>query len=993
MVQSWSGFKKMAEYKEFHNRRRVFMRTLRKFTCFVLAVAMMISGMTFASAASQEAKNLNKLGLLLNITDEELNQKLDRVIGITMVLKSLGYKDEDVKNKAADNPFVDMDKHSWAKGFAAVAYENKITTGINDDAKNRQFGPANELSKKQLLTFMLRVLGYDSAEAWTNTESLADKAGILTDNSELDHNFTKDDAARIMYRAMNAKLVGKEGRLIDRLVDKGKVKKENAIAVGLMEPEKPKTLEVESVVASNLRQIKVTFNREVDSATAKKLSNYKLTNEKGSSSKSISEVTVKEDGMEVLLTVGAPLSSSSNPSVLEVRREYILTIKDIKDTTGQVLAKTEKNFIAEDEQYPEIESLEFVGPRNVKITFSEPIKTVGTVKIYQGNSSFSAKKPEIDSAVANVVNLETYSSFKAGTNYTFEISEMKDFANYPNKIYVEEKTYEKEEGAPTANVVSADPAKVEVAFDRPVKGLTNKHFYHSFSSYVAKEIYKDAALKQKVSSNEYVSKVWVVFANGTSNDHPVTDKAEFNILGKVNALQIQDNWGNHFQDFRQVVHVTVDNNPPVIEEVDVQSETQIIVTYNKDLSAAGTYKIIDSNGKTLANPSASLSGRKVTLKFAKITNKTAILEIRGVKDNTFNKNEMPLERRDIEFTDKTFEGVISADFKSRTESGKIVGGEIFVSYEEEVKDNALESKNYQVKLGSNTEKLDGQSISFGESNKMVIISLDEVMAKKISDSLSSARFIMGQGVTDAAGNVYRDFSKEIPLTGVSSSTWQKGNLIKDGDITKVEFHFNRGIRNILKDTGVRVQITPGLVFDNSELLSAPELRVDSLNIKNEDNRIVEVTLSHDLYIADGLFFNVEEGTFEDIHDVKVSGFTTSLLTDKVAPAFATKDGKRIVKAIKDMPSDYYIVIEYTEEIMPDSLSLSTYEITGTDDFTIEGRPTAGGRKVWIHVKPKTGADFTADFTITQVGVIQDVAGNRLNGDNEAMEVVRDSSWQ
>ena len=141
------------------------MKKLRKLTCFVLVLALMLSSLTFVNAASQEAKNLNKLGLLLNVSEEELSQTLDRVIGITMVLKTLGYKDEDVKSKASDNPFVDMDKHSWAKGFAAVAYENKITNGVSLNEQKKEFGPTRPLTKKQLLTFMLRVLGYEEGRA------------------------------------------------------------------------------------------------------------------------------------------------------------------------------------------------------------------------------------------------------------------------------------------------------------------------------------------------------------------------------------------------------------------------------------------------------------------------------------------------------------------------------------------------------------------------------------------------------------------------------------------------------------------------------------------------------------------------------------------------------------------------------------------------------------------------------------------------------------
>ena len=972
------------------------MKKLRKLTCFILALALTLSSLTYVKAASQEAKNLNKLGLLLNVSEEELSQTLDRVIGITMVLKTLGYKDDDVKSKASDNPFVDMDKYSWAKGFAAVAYENNITNGVSLNSQRKEFGPTQPLTKKQLLTFMLRVLGYDEAKAWNNTEELARQAGILTDNSENDSHFTKDDAARIMYAAMRAKLQNNEGRLIDRLIAKGKVTRANAISVGLLEQERPKTFEIESVVADNLRQIQVVFTREVDKDSAKRTANYRLNGAKGVGSRTISEVTLKDDNRTVLLTVGENLSQSTNPSVLENRRDYVLVVKDVKDSTGQMISRVEKEFTAQDATAPEVQGVEFTGPKNVRIIFNEPIKTLGKVKVSQGNSNISTGRLAIDPAQANVVNAEIYSNFRSGVSYRFETSEMKDFANYVNILYVEDKVYETDHSTPTATVVAADQGKVEVVFDRPVKGITAKHFYHSYPHQTAKEVYKDSALKQKVNSSEYVSRVWVVFATGlSSSDYPLPPQAEFYILGKADALQITDSWNNKFSDFREYLSVAADHSAPAIDNVDVQSETQIVITYNKNLSPAGSYKIIDGNGRTLATPSASLSGKTVTLRFSKIQNKSAILEIRGVKDNTLSRNEMSLETRAIEFTDKTFDGVVSADFKTIMEGSRIVGGEIYVNYNEGVADNALDPKNYYLEFGSLRADLKDQRFAFGDNNRTVVITLDEILGKRVADNLGGTRLVVG-GVTDIAGNSAFGFQTSTVLTGVVAAVMTKAVLVNDNGTSKVELHFNRSLHSILRADGVTVLNNPEFVYDNTESLTSPEgLRVLDYNIKSDDSRVVEVLLSRTVYSPRNLKLAVSSNVFEDAHNARVAGFSVETIEDKVGPKVLTKDGKKQATAAKE-GSAYYVSVKYTEAIDPNSLSSATYRIDGTDDFRIVGRPelmTSDPREVRVWVQPQPGANFSYNFGITQTQTISDTSGNRLEPDNEVIEAVRNNNWQ
>ena len=99
---------------------------MKKILAFTLALAMVLSTMTVTFAASKEVEALANLKLLLNTTDAEVNAELNRAVGLAMVLKALGYTQEDANAKAADNKFTDMEKAAWAKGFATLGEQAGI---------------------------------------------------------------------------------------------------------------------------------------------------------------------------------------------------------------------------------------------------------------------------------------------------------------------------------------------------------------------------------------------------------------------------------------------------------------------------------------------------------------------------------------------------------------------------------------------------------------------------------------------------------------------------------------------------------------------------------------------------------------------------------------------------------------------------------------------------------------------------------------------------
>lgn len=107
--------------------------------------------------------------------------------------------------------------------------------GITRGTSSTTFSPQEKLSEKEFVAFQLRALGYDPSEAWNNAVTIAISAGIVANNNSLESmKYTKADAADVMFAALNAKIQGviPEVKLIDHLVKRGVVDKENAIAVG-----------------------------------------------------------------------------------------------------------------------------------------------------------------------------------------------------------------------------------------------------------------------------------------------------------------------------------------------------------------------------------------------------------------------------------------------------------------------------------------------------------------------------------------------------------------------------------------------------------------------------------------------------------------------------------------------------------------------------------------------------------------------------------------
>ncbi|AVM68714.1 hypothetical protein C3V36_05355 [Lachnospiraceae bacterium oral taxon 500] len=790
---------------------------MKKILAFTLALAMVLSTMTVTFAASKEVEALANLKLLLNTTDAEVNAELNRAVGLAMVLKALGYTQEDANAKAADNKFTDMEKAAWAKGFATLGEELKLTNGVSVEPK--LFAPAAKLSKQAFVTFMLRALGYDSNEAWAKAGELAKEAKLVEDATLEDASFTKGEAAVVMYNALMAKVQGDEkGRtLAEKLVADGKMNKELAVANGLVSGE-PEKLEVAEVKADNLREAVVTFNGTVDKATAEKVGNYKATG------KTFGKAKLMEDNKTVVLTL-------SGNNAFENNKTIKLTVTGVKNVAGVVMAKQEINFTPKDVEYPTVKSVVYTGPKSLEITFSEPMKSAGKVVLKAGNSTLSATA-KVSKGDEKVVEVTMFSTLKDGTEYLVCVGDpknndqyAKDYANYPNIYFEGTYAYTADKTAPEAKIVSADQKVVAVEFNKPVTGLTVKHFYHSFAAYTAKKLYKDAELKEALTDkNEAVSKVWVQFydeklaKNDRGNALPAGN-VQFTIMNEADKVKIQDNWKNNFASTTFDLTIVADREAPEVVSVEVDGEKDIKVTFNEKISniKRERFTLLDKDGKEIEKGSKMKVSAEDGDKVAKLSlsesyaGKTVTLQIKGIKDASLYENMMADYTTTFEFGDKTWKGLKTVEFKREGSAPENYRFFVYATFGEDMDSSAVNVDNYKFQKGGKTVKVKGSADFFEGKANIVVFELS--YDKDKNDGSTDASFVADNGLTayvdnsvsllvnnavkDLAGNTNPNFQQAHPIINWSKTEGApKIEKVEAVETRKVVVKFDKNLQEI-----------------------------------------------------------------------------------------------------------------------------------------------------------------------------------------------------
>ena len=185
-----------------------------------LALVMIVMSVTCFAVGTSDvntADALNELGLFLGTENGyELEKGLTRAEGVTLLIRMIGME-EKAENGVFNNSFTDVP--GWAAGYIGYAFANNITNGTGVTT----FSPDTAMTDYMFLTLVMRALNYfDKGNAsqfvWNNPYALAKELGLI-ETVEADKEFTRADAIRVFWNALNVELNGTEITLAERLVE------------------------------------------------------------------------------------------------------------------------------------------------------------------------------------------------------------------------------------------------------------------------------------------------------------------------------------------------------------------------------------------------------------------------------------------------------------------------------------------------------------------------------------------------------------------------------------------------------------------------------------------------------------------------------------------------------------------------------------------------------------------------------------------------------
>ncbi|MCA0385989.1 MAG: hypothetical protein LCH34_10365 [Firmicutes bacterium] len=184
----------------------------------VLLLGLVLGSGSFAAETvkyTEQAEVLKSLGLF-NGTNVgfELERAPKRVEVAAMLVKFLG-AEEEAKAKQYKHPFTDVP--AWANHIVGYMYEKKLTTGIG----NNLFGSLNPASAKDYTVFLLKALGYGSADfTYNETMNFAVSKGLYTaaEKATLESTtFKRDEMVFSSYKSLFTKVKGSTQLLSEKL--------------------------------------------------------------------------------------------------------------------------------------------------------------------------------------------------------------------------------------------------------------------------------------------------------------------------------------------------------------------------------------------------------------------------------------------------------------------------------------------------------------------------------------------------------------------------------------------------------------------------------------------------------------------------------------------------------------------------------------------------------------------------------------------------------
>lgn len=765
----------------------------KKLVALVLAFALVFSTFTAAFAAEAlpaDAQAAVTLGMLkgdttAGVTTAYLATAPSRLQAAILYLRLKGLEQEALAYTSAVN-FTDANTEKWEGGRNIMAYlKNHPELGWQGD--NGYFKANDKIKAQDYYKVMLEALGYKQNTTsvigdftYDQTIQFAASKG-LTKVADVT-NFTVAGVATATIEALKANVKGSTKTLAASLVEAKILNEAAAIAAGVYTAA-PVALAVTSVSANNLKQITVTFNKEVDKASAETAGNYVIAT---SGTATMGTAALQADKKTVVITLATKAAQ---------QEAITLTVKNVKDAAGVKMTSVDKDLTFLDFTLPVAEKIELTGPKQLKITFNEPIDSAVAGSVLVENGIYGAT-PAIS---GNTVVVTLATTLTEGS-YNVKVSGYKDYAGYVAADKVLTFNYVKDATNVVATVKEATQTYVIVEFNKAVLGtLTADNFYHTFTAWKPSTVVDTNG--DALNPANYYTQVKLTFpANGFPIPAGTTKLVVLKAQGLAN--EVVDQWGNKMaEDATLAVTVAADTTAPTVTKVEATAENTVKVTFSEPVTGAATaanYTIKGADGKvvaqTITNPiayDANAYAATLTLS-AKLSGGTYTIEVKDIVDNSLAANKIATTTTSFAVTDKTPATVSAVVVENTTDANSEY---IYVTYSEPMATTGAGSI-----LDANNYQLDGQALPTGSKVEMFGAKTVKVTVPAQSTTLVGATRLAVGRVADLAGNQLVAFS--TPVT-IAADVAPVVTSVKTVALNKIEITVN-GILTAVPVTGIKV---------------------------------------------------------------------------------------------------------------------------------------------------------------------------------------------
>ncbi len=450
---------------------------MKKTLALVLALAMVFSTITVAFAEGTiggDAQICADLGMLKGSTGTVdaayVATAPTRIQAAVMFLRLKGLEAEAMAFTGAAN-FADAGKAAWATPIMAYLKANPQLGWMGDGTN---FDPMGLTTAQAYYKVMLEALGYKQTTpevvgdfAYADVMTFAASKGLTKVAAVT--NYTVNDLAIATVEALKANMKDGGKTLVATLVDAGKVDKAKAVAAGLI-VEAPAVValpEVDEVAAVGSAVVEVTFEDDVDAATAANVANYAI------EGLAINAATVADTDRVRLDT-----------AVMSAGKLYTLTV------AGKAYKVTG---IAKVSGAPEIADVVGEDIEEVEITFTKSIDLATGSNV----ANYSIAGVEVAKAVVDgdTVTLTTV-GLKNKTKYTVKVTNVKSVDGSNKKSDTDSFSTNFDSSAPKLNTVVAETnQRLKVTFSEKVTEASAENL----ANYAVKIDEKDGEALEVVS--------------------------------------------------------------------------------------------------------------------------------------------------------------------------------------------------------------------------------------------------------------------------------------------------------------------------------------------------------------------------------------------------------------------------------------------------------------------------------------------------------------